>query len=65
MIADRTSEANDPQTDVADFVIKEIQRSINDGQSTSGAICLFCNDFGMDLMEVQTIVYSSQLFKKG
>ena len=63
MTCDRVSEVNDPQ-DVADFVLKEIQRSINDGQSTSGAICLFCNDFGMDLMDVQTIVYSSQPFKK-
>lgn len=43
------------------LVIKEIQNLMNSGQSLNGAILLFCNDFGVDLMEAQTIVNNSKI----
>lgn len=43
------------------LIIKEIQNLMHNGQSLNGAILLFCNDFGVDLMEVQTIVNNSKI----
>ena len=43
------------------LIIKEIQNLMNSGQSLNGAIHLFCNDFGADLMDVQAIVNNSKL----
>jgi|TARA_R110000823_G_scaffold282815_1_gene401025 hypothetical protein len=43
------------------LIVKEIQNLMNSGQSLNGAIHLFCNDFGADLTEVQTIVNNSKI----